>query len=130
MVRAPPGARDDLCHRSVTDEPVSGLPEVVKTLVRLAFDERTVERSANIRLVVDLVMFDPDAYLQVPFAAAQAANAIGEVERAAYDAFLELQLGPCLTAPDPKLQAIAALALPFVIAPDGAALGHRERLIG
>jgi hypothetical protein len=121
-------ARKELYHRYVTDEPVSGLPEVVKALVQLAFDDWTVETSANIRMLVDLVMVDPDAYLREPFGGAEAVKRMGEVERAAYDAFLELQLGPSLSAPDPKLRATAALALSFVVAPDGEALGHLERL--
>ena len=121
-------ARAELYHRYVTDEPVSGLPEVVQALVPLACDERTVERSAILRMLVDLVMVDPDAYLREPFAGAKAVNTMGEVERAAYDAFLALPLGPSLTAPDPKLRAVAALALSFVVAPDDEALGHLERL--
>lgn len=121
-------AREELYDRYVTDDPVSGLPEVVKALVPLAFDERTVEVSANIRLLVDLVMVDPDAYLREPFAGAKAVNTMGELERAAYDAFLELQFDQAFEAPDPKLRAIAALALSFVVEPDGEALGHLERL--
>ena len=53
------GAREELYHRYVTDEPVSGLPEVVKALVQLTFDDRTVETSANIRMLVDLVIGRP-----------------------------------------------------------------------
>jgi hypothetical protein len=121
-------AREELYDRYVTDEPVSGLPEVVKALVQVAFDERTVEVSANIRLLVDLVMVDPDVYLREPFAGAKAVNTMGELERAAYHAFLELQLGSSLTAPDPELRAITALALSFVVEPDGESLGHLERL--
>jgi hypothetical protein len=112
-------ARATLHDAFVTEEPVPELPAVAKALAAVALDPSIGEVEANVRLLVDLVLVDPDAYLFEAFGGAAAVRAMSSLEREAYDVLVDLApaLERSLHDPNPRLRAVACLALSFVVEP-------------